>query len=80
MHACMRVWLTTNGVVVRHQVPSPVDGDRGQTHVSWSTVSMYSMHPSGQENGVLSKYMLLSCVRTSYQIQNSECFPTKVTQ
>lgn len=33
-NVCVCVWLTTNGVVLRHQVLSPVDEDRGQTHVS----------------------------------------------
>lgn len=34
VQTCVCVWLTTNGVVLRHQVLFPVDEDRGQTHVS----------------------------------------------
>lgn len=49
MCVCMCVWLTTNGVVVRDQVLSPVDKDRGQTHVSWSTVGEHCVHSSRQE-------------------------------
>lgn len=41
---CVR--LTANGVVVRHQVLSPVDEDKGQTHVSWSVVGPHCLHLS----------------------------------
>ena len=46
VRVCVCVWLTTNGVAVRHQVLSPVDKDRGQTHVSWSMVGAYCVNLS----------------------------------
>lgn len=62
--SCVCVWLTTNGVVVRHQVLSPVWGSNtcqmehgGYIQQAFRKIVQYSL-----------RYMLLSCVRTSYQM------------
>lgn len=62
VHVC--VWLTTNGVVVRHQVLSPVWGSNtcqmehgGCIQRAFRKIVLYSL-----------RYMLLPCVRTSYQM------------
>lgn len=68
---CVCVRLTANGAVVRHQVLSPVDKDRGQTHVSWSTVSVYCVHPLWQENVHCYKIYIVLCQDLT--------FPTQVT-
>lgn len=69
---CVRVfvcvWLTTNGVVVRHQVLSPVDQDRGQTH---GRRILHASIMAAEHAMSLKKYMLFSSVGTSDQMESS---------
>lgn len=55
---------------------SPVDEDRGQTHVSWSMVGAYCVHPSWLETVQQFKniHCCLKAVKASYQMGNSVGF------